>query len=178
MNAADVRLKIEQIFNQVFNQHQLELVDEIYAESFMVTDPSNGLKDHPGDRDMIRNMVQMYRDAFSDLEYSVHDITVEDGKGMCSWTFTGTFDGELMNVKPNNECIEMDGCSRVTFDADDKVNSIWQLWDARKVQELMARASAAQGLQVSEVPVAVASADFNPAAHAMREQPFTGKGIA
>lgn len=173
MTAEQMRHTVGQIFNSLFNNHRLELIDQIYAERFLVTDAANGLSDHPGDRDMIRDMVQMYRDAFSDLHYTVHDITADGGGAMCTWTFRGTFDGPLMNVQPNHEIIEMAGCSKVSFDADGQVATVWQLWDARKVQELLARAAAAAATEGEAV--AFTSESFKPAAHAMSDRPSTGK---
>ena len=93
---------VRRIFEEVWNQGKLDVIDDIYAADFV---------DHmPGSPDIhgpegFKQFVNMYRTAFPDIKFTIEDQIAEGDKVVNRFTFTGTHKGELMGI-PLQACRE------------------------------------------------------------------------
>lgn len=57
----------------------------------------------------MKQLVSMYRSAFPDLSFEVHE-TPSDGKwAAVRWTSSGTHEGELMGIEPTEQEVSVEG---------------------------------------------------------------------
>jgi len=112
-------------FDEVWNEGDLDVIDEVTAEDFVDHDPVLG----DGDRDTIKSAVENYRAAFPDLEMTIHDIFAAGDKVVCRWTAQGTFENEMMGREPTGE--RGNPVEGITIDRfeDGKIVEAWGQWD-------------------------------------------------
>jgi predicted ester cyclase len=95
-NKALMRRELE----EVWNKHNPDAVDEIYAPDFVHHNAPPGM---PNDRKTHKALVGMYLGAFPDLKSTI-DILVAEGDMVVSRsTGTGTHTGELMGIAPTGK---------------------------------------------------------------------------
>jgi len=85
------------VFEEVWNQGKLDVIDEIFATDYIFHDPVAGDVRGP---EGLKKYVSMHRTAFPDLKFTIEDEVAEGDKVVTRWTFTGTHKGELMGIPP------------------------------------------------------------------------------
>jgi steroid delta-isomerase-like uncharacterized protein len=90
---------VQRLFDEVWNQGKLELVDELCAAGFIDHDPLLG----ESDRDEMKGSIDAYRAAFPDLKFTIEEIFAAGDRVVCRWIGTGTFQNELMGLEPTHE---------------------------------------------------------------------------
>ncbi len=116
----------QRMVDEVWTQGKLEVIDELIAEDYVGHDPVNG---EIHGRDGFRELVQMYRTAFSDVTMRADTIVAEGDWVAVHWTATGTHTGELMGIAPTGRDATVTGTefSRI---ADGKIATSTGLFDA------------------------------------------------
>lgn len=123
-------------FNELFNQGNLDVVDDILAPSVEYNGPlSLTPEDVQGPED-IKEYVRVYQDAFPDIWYSVEHIFGTDEEMGVRWVATGTHESDLFDIESTGGTFEEDGINVFAID-DGRITHIWSQWDTlRMVQEL------------------------------------------
>ena len=111
----------------IFNQDNLDLVDEIYAPDFVGHDPA--MPEDTRGVEGAREFYSMYRSAFPDTEITVEDQVAEGDKVVTRWTARGTHQGELMGVPPSGNRVEVMGTT-ISRIEDGKIVEEWDIYDA------------------------------------------------
>ena len=116
----------QRLVDEVWTQGKLDAIDELIADDFIGDDPVNGEIHGP---DGFRELVQMYRTAFSGVTMRADKIVADGDWVAVHWTATGTHTGELMGVAPTGRDISVTGTqfSRIS---DGKVIASRGLFDA------------------------------------------------
>ena len=113
------------LFEEIWNQRQVGLVDEIDAADFvlhMVGSPDIiGPEGH-------KALITAFLSAFPDHRYAVEDQIAEGDKVVTRWTASGTHKGVLMGVAPTGAKMTVTGVSIFCI-ADGKVVEEWSNWD-------------------------------------------------
>lgn len=93
---------IRRFYEEVFNQGKYDVLDEICAPGYTNHSPNNppGV---PNNREGLRQVVMMYRNAFPDLHFTIEDMVAEGDLVMCRWNATGTHRGELFGIAPTGK---------------------------------------------------------------------------
>jgi len=78
--------------------------------------------------DAVRQEVQMYVRAFSDLHFEVEQILSSGDYVTLRWIATGTHDGELMGIPATNKRVVTHGCT-VEELRNGKLVREWVYWD-------------------------------------------------
>jgi steroid delta-isomerase-like uncharacterized protein len=90
---------------EVFNQGNLEVVDQLVASEYV---------NHVGGtevrgRDGMKQFVTTYRAALPDYHCSIEDQIAEGDKVVTRWTARGTQEGELMGIPPTGRHVSLSG---------------------------------------------------------------------
>ncbi len=112
---------------EIFNQANLDLVDEIYAPDCVLHDPT--MPEDTRGVDGAREFYSMYRSAFPDTEITIEDQLAEGDKVATRWTARGTHQGELMGVPPSGNRVEVAGITISRIEGG-KVAEEWDNYDA------------------------------------------------
>lgn len=110
---------LRRIFEELFNEHRLELIPELYTDNCEGCDPAND-RNMLGKDDLLM-LLESYRTTFPNHKYTVHKIISEGDFGCVRWSVdldTGNNDPKLI----------IDGMSMCRFE-NGKVCAVWQHWD-------------------------------------------------
>src|SRR3712207_4779754 len=91
----------------IFNQGNLDLVEEIYAPNFVGHDPT--MPEDVRGVEGRREFYGMYQSAFPDTQITIEDQLAEGDRVATRWTARGTHQGELMGVPPSGNRVEVPG---------------------------------------------------------------------
>ena len=111
----------------IFNQDNLDLVEEIYASDFVLHDPAmpEDLRGVEG----AREFYSMYISAFPDTEITIEDQVAEGDTVATRWTARGTHEGELMGVPRSGNRVEVPGMTLSRIEGG-KIAEEWNNYDA------------------------------------------------
>lgn len=123
---SDPREFSQRLFEEVWNNQRLDLVDEMVSPDFVFHDPQSpspvrGIEAY-------KQLVRYYTTAFPDLHFTIED-QVSDGTNVASrWSNTGTHQGDLMGIPATGRKIALTG---ITFGkiVDGKLVEGWGNWD-------------------------------------------------
>ena len=102
---------LRRIYEDVFTNKRLEVLDEVIAKDCVDANPLPGQA--PGLQG-IRESCQVWLNAFPDGRLTVENI-IADGELVCgSFRATGTHRGTLMGIQPTNKSVTMSGMDIVT----------------------------------------------------------------
>jgi steroid delta-isomerase-like uncharacterized protein len=113
------------VFEEAWNEGNLDVIDEIVAEDAVDHDP---LGDR--DRDGVKEAIQGYRAAFPDLTITVDDIFAAGDRVVMRWTADGTFENEFMGQQPTGERGQpIHGIAIDRFGDDGRLVESWSQWN-------------------------------------------------
>ncbi len=117
---------VHRLIEEVWNQGNLDVVDEIYAIDYVGYMP--GSLEIQG-TEGFRQFVNMYRTAFPDIKFTIEDQIAEGDKVVTRWTASGTLKGELMGIPPTGIQSTTSGIVIGRY-AGGKFVEAWDNWDA------------------------------------------------
>jgi steroid delta-isomerase-like uncharacterized protein len=92
-NKAAARRSVE----EVWNQGKLDVIGELVAENATFHDPNVPGGTFTGPKGF-KQFVEIYRGAFPDVRFTIHDQIAEGDKVATRWSATGTNKGALMGI--------------------------------------------------------------------------------
>jgi len=121
-------------FNEVLNQGKLEVIDEIYADSYVLDAPvqTEGSVQAHGEthgRDGLKRRVTLFRTAFPDIHFSMDDVIAEGDQVVVQYTFSGTHSGQFGELPPTGRHISVMGML-IALVKDGKIESAVSVFDS------------------------------------------------
>ncbi|TET85665.1 MAG: hypothetical protein E3J37_01425, partial [Anaerolineales bacterium] len=113
------------VFEEVWDQRNLDVVDELFAADCIVLSAPNPEMVGP---EAYKGMVGMYLAAIPDLQWTVEDMIAEGGMVATRLTATGTHQGELMGIPPTGVQATVTEIAIVRI-ADGKIKESWNFSD-------------------------------------------------
>lgn len=114
-------------FEEVFNERNLQAVDELYATDYVLHDPA--LPQEAQGLEGARRATDMYLQAFPDVRTTVEDQVAEGDKVATRWRAVGTHQGELMGIAPSGNRVVVTGI-QVDRISGGKIEETWANYDA------------------------------------------------
>lgn len=105
-SAQDHREFVRNWNEQVWRQGNLDVIDDLVADDFVARDP--GRPEPVRGPDGVREMVEVVRSAFPDVDVELQDCIVENDRIAVRNTITGTHDGEYFGIEATGESVEVD----------------------------------------------------------------------
>lgn len=101
-------------FDEVLNQGSLDVIDEIYADGYVLDAPvqTEGSVEAHGEtrgRDGLKRRVVLFRTAFPDIHFAIDDMLAEGDQVAVQYTFTGTHAGQFGELEPTGRKIAVTG---------------------------------------------------------------------
>lgn len=121
-------------FNEVLNQGHLDVIDEIYADGYVLDAPvqTEGSVQAHGEthgRDGLRRRVTLFRTAFPDIHFSTDDFVAEGDQVVVQYTFSGTHTGQFGELEPTGRHISVMGIL-IALVKDGKIESAVSVFDS------------------------------------------------
>ena len=107
MSAEENKAIGRRAFEELWNRGNLDVVDEICTEDYVLHDPA--VPEEVRGPDGLRRYVAMFREAFPDIEFAVEDELAEGDRVAMRWSAKGTHRGELMGIPPTGNRVETTG---------------------------------------------------------------------
>jgi steroid delta-isomerase-like uncharacterized protein len=112
--------------NEAWNSHDIEKVLSFYSPEYIGDDVGQAslLRGHEG----LRAMLEMYWEAFPDLQFAVTDTVVQVSRVAIAWVAEGTHQGPIMNIPPTWRRVEVRGVSIIDVEGGLVVRGQY-IWD-------------------------------------------------
>jgi len=127
----DVREEYRAATDDIWNEGNLDAIDEMYGDDMVMHDIAEGADYHG--RDRFKEWAANILEAFPDLHIEMDDVLVGERKATMQWTFSGTHDGPLhatedIVIDPTNESVRFEGATILASDGD-RVTEAWWYYD-------------------------------------------------
>jgi steroid delta-isomerase-like uncharacterized protein len=106
--SAESKARVRRYFEEVWNEGNLEAIDELLSPDYLGHDPA--VEDVRGPEGMKRQ-VQMVRDAFPDLQFVIDDQIAEGDMVATRWSASGTHRGMFLRIPPTHKSVTITGIS-------------------------------------------------------------------
>src|SRR3954452_4463814 len=127
MTTEENKALARRLFEEGFSQGKVEVVDEVLDPNFVCYD-LNSESGEVGGAETIKGEIEYFRNAVSDLTYTIEDQIAEDDKVVTRYTVSGTHQGEFFGVPPTGKRISMSGMSIDRFEGGKMVEE-WPEYD-------------------------------------------------
>jgi len=111
------------VFDEIYSQGKLDLVDQLYADDFVDDSPGGGRG-----RAIIKTAVASFRKGAPDLRIDIEDIFAQDDKVVVRYTARGTHKGEIFGAAPTGKQITVRGITIFLISAG-QVKVEWTEYD-------------------------------------------------
>ncbi|RBI58439.1 ester cyclase [halophilic archaeon] len=123
--AEDNESVARRIFEEVWQNHNYDVIDEVVTEDYVLHDPSMPEDtEWPSGREGYRMMAEMGADII-DGPIEIEQIIPAGDDVVVRWKQTGTHVGEMGNIEPSNEEVTITGIEIDRFE-DGKLAETWQ----------------------------------------------------
>ena len=112
---------IMRLFDEVFSQGNMEVIDELVAEDVSGQDAAI---DETRTIDDVRRVVVLFRTAFPDACYTIHDLIAEGDRVVARWSLTGTHRGTYLDVSATEKRVILKGILIYRLE-DEKIVEYW-----------------------------------------------------
>jgi len=106
MSIKDNKAIIRRFFDEVWNQGNMEVIDELVAEDVRGQDAA---VDETRTIEAVKNVVVLFHTAFPDASYTIYDLIGENDKVVARWSLTGTHRGTFLDVSPTEKQVIVNG---------------------------------------------------------------------
>jgi steroid delta-isomerase-like uncharacterized protein len=93
----DIKALVRRYYDAVFNQRNVDLVDQLALEEYVEHDPFPGQGDGRAD---LKARVQLILDAMNPVRFEIEDMIAEGDKVVVRWTQRGSQTGSFMGIPP------------------------------------------------------------------------------
>ena len=106
MSSTQFHSPIYRLFEEAFNQGNLDVVDELLSPDHFAHNAFGGVPNGPQG---FKCLMAMFRNAFPDLHCTLEDEIRQDDKIAAHWTMRGTHKGMFMGNPPTGRPVEVQG---------------------------------------------------------------------
>ncbi|RZV45563.1 MAG: ester cyclase [Acidimicrobiia bacterium] len=135
---SDLKALVRRVYDEVFNEGKVELIDELLAENFVEHEQMPGM---PSDREAPKMYTQMARNAFPDFRMTVEEVLQDGNKVIVRGRSSGTHKGEFWGMPPTGNTFDIAFIDILEYDGDKMVGH-WGVTDTAAMMEQLGGAAA------------------------------------
>lgn len=125
MSTEENKALVRRFVDEVQSAGNTDAIDEICSPEFVNHSAPPGV---PSNREGVKQLTAMFRQAFPDSYFIVEDMMAEGDKVATRKTFHGTHQGEFMGIPPTGQQVSMELIDIVRI-ADGRVVEHWAVGD-------------------------------------------------
>lgn len=113
---------IRRVVEEIWNQGNLDLMDELFADNYKNTDPAN-----PQSHDLasLKIWAAMIRNAFPDFHVAIEDMIAEQDRVAKRFIVHGTHQGDFFGIPASGKMIAMTGITCYRLQAGKIIECVW-----------------------------------------------------
>lgn len=134
------------IFNEVWNQKKLSLIDELVSPEYIHHD--SGTATVQTGIEGYKQFVTLYQDAFPDIRFTIEDEISAGDKVVIRWNVSGTHLGDLPDLPATGKTISLSGISIARLSNGKGVES-WNNWDGLGMLQQLGAISAGKTIRAA-----------------------------
>jgi steroid delta-isomerase-like uncharacterized protein len=124
---------VRRFVDEVQSEGNIDTIDELCSPEFVNHSAPPGA---PSNREGVKQVTAMFRQAFPDSNFTVEDMVAEGNKVATRKTFHGTHQGEFLGIPPTGQRVSIELIDIVRI-AGGKVVEHWSMGDnLRMMQQL------------------------------------------
>jgi steroid delta-isomerase-like uncharacterized protein len=124
--SADLNKRLAaRLYNEIWNEGALAVIDEIFADDFQGHAPGNTQSVGP---EGVRGFVSAWREAFPDLHITIDAQHADDTTVATRFTCTGTHNGQFLVFPPTGRHATMKGVA-ISHIVNGRIASDWGEFD-------------------------------------------------
>ena len=140
---------LQRHFDDVLNLGKLDVVDELYAVDYELQAPfgSDGTdlsRAVTSGREGLKQRVQLFRTAFPDISFSVHEMVAEGDAVAARYVFRGTHLGSFGDLAPTGNAVTVDGILVAHFRSGE-IRDAFSVFDSGDMMRQLGRSTAGAG---------------------------------
>ena len=121
-------------FEEVLNEGLLDVIDEIYTESYVLDAPvqpdgSSAAQSLTKGRDGLKTRATAFRTAFPDIHFTINSMIAEGDMVSVHYTFRGTHRHTFLSVAPAGNVINVSGILMARL-INRQIDSAWSVFDS------------------------------------------------
>jgi len=125
MSTEENKVGQRRVWEEVFNEGNLEIIPEFFAPSYSFHSPLGiDVKGPEG----FKQIVAMMRTALPDVHITIDDMFAEGDRVATRFTFAGTFKGEMMGIAPTGKKATVAGIVITRWESGKEVEA-WESLD-------------------------------------------------
>jgi steroid delta-isomerase-like uncharacterized protein len=129
-NNVDYNVSVgRQVFEEVYGEDKVDLVDQFYANDFVDDSPGGGKG-----RDLIKQAVTAFHKAFPDLRIEIEDAFGVDDKVVLRYTARGTQTGAYYDIPPSGKTVAVRGITIFQI-VNGRIKTEWTEYDRLGVMQ-------------------------------------------
>ncbi len=125
MSAEDNKAVIRRLVEEVYNENNLDVVDELVAADIF---NRPAVREHQHGIDGFKHVMEWVRTFSSDIHYDIDDLIAEGDKVAVRMTQSGTHTGTVRGIPPTGKRFSVDYVHWFRL-ADGKVAELWAVRD-------------------------------------------------
>ena len=133
MSTEQNKTNFKRLYDEVFNQGNLEVAEELIAPNVIEHQRQPGITPDAAGPELVKQIARFFRSAFPDLYISVNDLVAEGDRVVARVTISGTHQGEMMGIPPTGKRVEIGSIDIIRFEAGKAVEH----WGETDVMAMM-----------------------------------------
>lgn len=129
MSPEDLKAKNDRIYQEVWNNQNLNILDEFLAPECTL----HGTQSLTKGLAAYRQLMEAVLAVFPDIHYTVHDFIVGGDKTVTRWTFRATHKGTWFGVPATDQIVNVTGVTIFRVNAEGKGLEEWICSDVQGV---------------------------------------------
>ena len=125
MSADENKALARRFVDEVQTRGNIDAIDEFLADDFV---NHSIMPPFPADREGVKQLFTMFRNAFPDFRAVIHDQVAEGDRVVTRKTFHGTHRGEFLGIAPTGKAVTIDLIDILSL-ADGKITAHWNVVD-------------------------------------------------
>ena len=122
---SDLKVLARRIYDEVFNEGNLDLIDELLHDDFVEYEQIPGL---PNGKEAPKVFMTMARNAFPDFRMTVQDVLQDGNKVIVRARASGTHEGEFMGMPATGKQFDIAVIDIMEYDGDKAIGH-WGVMD-------------------------------------------------
>jgi len=121
MERTKLKAIADQLFYEMWNNQDLNKVDDLFADEFQIHYSVDSVSDH----DTFKQLLQQWFEGIPDLQHEIDDYICEENKVVTRWHGKGTHLGRFLDIPATGKPFYYGGITILEINSAGKITKAW-----------------------------------------------------